>query len=101
MALSIEHKSRLAELDVPSNATVRAQLEHFFAYSGYTIQDLVNSIGYSRAAVMHFRSGKRSDPAQRMKLCPEPERLHGDGTQHACRDYTTRVPPCRGKPARR
>lgn len=64
MALSIEHKSQLAELDLPSDAAVRAQLERFFAYSGYTVQDLADAIGYSRVAIMHFRSGKYCEKRQ-------------------------------------
>ena len=61
MALSIEQKSQLAELDLPSDAAVRAELERFFAYSGYTVMDLASAIGYSRVAIMHFRSGKYCD----------------------------------------
>ncbi len=58
MAFSAEQKERLALVEVSDDATVRARLERWMSATGWTEDDVADSIGYSRSAVMLFRIGR-------------------------------------------
>lgn len=67
MALSVEMKERLAQMDIPSDAIVRERLERWMAATGWGDPEVASAIQkengdpYSRIAINHFRYGRYPD----------------------------------------